>query len=69
MVKLKKRTNKRKKLLRRKKTMRLKIKGGSNVTIIMMWMEGCGHCVLLKETWLLLKEELQDVIFIDLHTR
>jgi thiol-disulfide isomerase/thioredoxin len=67
MVKLRRKTNKRNKLLRRKKTMRLKIKGGNNkVTIIMMWMKGCGHCVLLKETWLLLKEELKDVIFIDM---
>jgi thiol-disulfide isomerase/thioredoxin len=67
-------TNKRNKMLKRKtmkkkKTMRSnrKYKGGDNkVIVIMMWMEGCGHCVELKDTWLKLKSEFKGVKGVEL---
>ena len=78
MVKVMRKTNKRNKMSKRK-TMRKrrttrsnrKYKGGDNrVMIIMMWMEGCGHCIVLKDTWLSLKNELKDVVtFIDMEAR
>jgi thiol-disulfide isomerase/thioredoxin len=78
MVKVMRKTNKRNKMSKRK-TMRRKrktrsnrkYKGGDNkeTTIIMMWMEGCGHCIVLKDTWLSLKNELKDVTFIDMEAR
>jgi thiol-disulfide isomerase/thioredoxin len=77
MVKLRRKSVRKTKASRRKqlkRTMRSKlnrkIKGGNhNVTIIMMWMEGCGHCVRLKDTWLSLKNELKDVTFVDMEAR
>ena len=77
MVKVARKTNKKNKMTkrktnRRKKTTRSgrKYKGGDNkITIIMMWMEGCGHCVVLKDTWMTLKNELTDVTFIDMEAR
>jgi thiol-disulfide isomerase/thioredoxin len=73
-------TNKRNKMLKRKtlrkkKTTRSnrKYKGGDNkVIVIMMWMEGCGYCVELKDTWLKLKSEfkgVKDVELIDMEAR
>ena len=59
-------------LYKRKLTNR-KYNGGENIDkiiIIMLWMEGCGHCVELKKTWILLKNELKHFAsFIDMEAR
>ena len=77
MVKVARKTKKTNKMSkwktnRRKRTTRTtrKYKGGDNkVIIIMMWMEGCGHCIVLKDTWLSLKNELKNVTFIDMEAK
>ena len=56
----------------KRKVLSTRYKGGnklSNTIIIMMWMEGCQHCILLKETWLLLKNEFKFVTFIEMEAR
>lgn len=75
-MKLFRRTNKNMKskrnTMKKKKSTRSnrRYKGGNNkVMIIMMWMEGCGHCVVLKDTWQTLKNEMKNVTFIDMEAR
>lgn len=75
-MKLFRRTNKnmksKRKTMKKKKSTRSnrRYKGGDNkVMIIMMWMEGCGHCVALKDTWQTLKNEMKNVTFIDMEAR
>lgn len=80
MGKFRKRTIKRTKVIKRrhlKRTSRLKSKrnprynGGShrNTTIILMSMDGCGHCMLLKKTLDLLKDEIKMVNFIEMESK
>lgn len=56
------------KINKRKKTVRFS-GGSNNVLIIMMWMEGCGHCVALRGTWETLKTEFENVHFIEMESR
>ena len=57
-----------KKSHKNKKT--VKFSGGSNIVmIIMMWMEGCGHCVALRDTWEKLKTEYANIQFVEMESR
>ena len=78
MGKFRNRTIKKNKLRRNKSLNRLKSKrtrtrrSGGNINdtiIIMMWMEGCGHCILLNKSWVVLKEEIKTVKFIEMESR
>jgi thiol-disulfide isomerase/thioredoxin len=70
---IKKNKSRRNKSLKRLKSKRAKTRrsgGNSNDTIIiMMWMEGCGHCILLNKSWVVLKEEIKTVNFIEMESK
>lgn len=63
--------NRLKKTLRSKKNRSINQVGanGNNVTIVLLWMEGCSHCILLNKSWLILKEKFKNVKFIDMESR
>lgn len=66
----KSRRNKSLKRLKSKQTKTRRSGGNSDDTIIiMMWMEGCGHCILLNKSWVVLKEEIKEVKFIEMESR
>jgi thiol-disulfide isomerase/thioredoxin len=60
---------------RMKRTIRSKSKkstyggSGNGTIILMMWMEGCGHCILLNKTWTILKNEIKNVKFVEMESR
>jgi thiol-disulfide isomerase/thioredoxin len=65
-----KKTSMRLKSKKSKRTMRYNYGGTKdNTIIIMMWMEGCGHCILLNKSWVILKEEMKSVKFIEMESR